>query len=78
MMTRNKLTSLFGQNNLIINFIFTDNLHIYCSVYPVMLKSPKQLPNFLKKAETIVVLIVFNVILCDVHTVTIFFYRSAT
>jgi hypothetical protein len=32
---------------------------VYC-VYPAMLKSPKQLPNCLKRAETSLVLIVFR------------------
>ena len=35
-------------------------MYVSC-VYPAMLKSPKQLPNCLKRAETNVVLIVFMV-----------------
>ena len=34
-------------------------MYVYC-VYPAMLKSPKQLPNCLKRAETSDVLIVFR------------------
>ena len=40
-------------------------MYIYC-VYPAISKSPKDLPNFQKIAETSVFLIVFN---CA-HTVT--------
>jgi len=40
-------------------------MYVYC-VYPAMLKSRKQLPNCLKRAETIIVLIVFNGVLCEV------------
>jgi hypothetical protein len=40
-------------------------MYVYC-VYPAMPKSPKQLPNCLKIAETSVVLIVFNGVLRDV------------
>ena len=50
---------------------------VYC-VYSAISKSPKQLPNFLKIAETSVVLIVFNGVVCDVraYTVTVSFCRS--
>ena len=43
-----------------------------------MSKSPKQMPNCLQRAETIVILIIFNGVLCDVHvnTVTGFFFYS--
>jgi len=34
-------------------------MYVY-DVYPAMPKSPKQLPNCMKRAETILVLIVFN------------------
>jgi hypothetical protein len=34
-------------------------MHIYC-VYPIMSKSPKQLQNYLKRAETRIVLIIVN------------------
>ena len=40
-------------------------MYEYC-VYPAILKSPKQLPNSLKMAETSVVLIVFIGVICDV------------
>jgi hypothetical protein len=40
-------------------------MHVYC-VYPAISKSPKQLPNCLKIAETNVVLIIFNGVICDV------------
>ena len=52
-------------------------MYVYC-VYPAISKSPKQLPNCLKRAEISVVLIVFNGVLCDVsaYTVTISFCRS--
>jgi len=42
-------------------------MYVYC-VYPAMSESPKQMPNCLKRAETIVVLIVFNSVLCHVCT----------
>ena len=43
-----------------------------------MTKSPKQLPNCLKRAETIVVLIDFDSVLCEVstYTVTVSYLRS--
>jgi hypothetical protein len=48
-------------------------MYIYC-VYPEIPKCQKQLSNCLKRAETTIVLIVFNGVLCDLHayTVTIF------
>ena len=39
-------------------------MYVYC-VYPAISKSPKQLPNCLKIAETSVVLIVFIGVICD-------------
>ena len=39
---------------------------VYC-IYPVISKSPKQLPNRLKRAETCVILIVFVDVLCEVR-----------
>ena len=45
-------------------------MYIYC-VYPEISKSQKQLPNCLKRAETTIVLIVFNGVLCDLHTYTV-------
>ena len=52
-------------------------MYVYC-VYPAISKSPKQLPNCLKRAEISVVLIVFNGHPCDVsaYTVTVSFCRS--
>ena len=52
-------------------------IHVYC-VYPAIPKSPKQLPNSLKIAETSVVLTVFNGVICDIcsYTVTISFCCS--
>jgi hypothetical protein len=40
------------------NLIFYDNVHILC--YSAISKSPKQLPNCLKRAESSAVLIVFS------------------
>ena len=53
-------------------------MHVYC-VYPAISKSPKQLPNCLKIAETNVVLIIFNGVICDVsaYTVTVSFCNSS-
>ena len=55
----------------------TMHVHVYC-VYPAISKSPKQLPNCLKIAETNVVLIIFNGVICDVsaYTVTVSFCSS--
>ena len=49
-------------------------MYVYC-VDPAISKSPKQLPNCLKRAETSIVLIVFIDIICDVsaYTITISF-----
>ena len=41
-------------------------MYVYC-VYPVMLNSPKQLPNCVKRAETSVVVIVFYGVLYEVR-----------
>ena len=51
--------------------------YVYC-VYLAISKSLKQLPNCLKIAETSVVLIVFNAVICDVsaYTAIISFYHS--
>jgi len=43
-------------------------------VYPVISKSPKQLSNCLKIAETSIVLVAFNCVICDVSTY-IYCYR---
>ena len=45
--------------------LYFPSMNLYC-VYPAMLNSPKQLPNCLKKSETIVVLIGFDDVLCEV------------
>ena len=57
--------------------LYSTTMYIYC-VYPAISKSPKQLLNFLKIAETSVVLIVFNGVVCDVsaYTVIVSFCRS--
>ena len=48
-----------------MNYIFSDNIRIvYLSWY---VKSPKELSNCLKRAETSVVLIVFDCVLCEVR-----------
>jgi hypothetical protein len=60
-----------------INLIFTDNVVYY--VYLAMSKSPKQLPYCLKRAETSIVLIIFNSVLYEkfkdsTNAVTVFFH----
>ena len=45
-------------------------MYVYC-VYYAMRKSPKQLTNYLKKAEINVILIVFNGVLYHVSTYTV-------
>ena len=45
-------------------------MYVYC-VYPAMIKNPKQQLNYLKMAETSVILIVFNGVLCEVGTSTV-------
>ena len=57
--------------------LYSTTMYIYC-VYPAISKSPKQLLSFLKIAETSVVLIVFNGVVCDVsaYTVIVSFCRS--
>ena len=52
-------------------------MYVYC-FYSSLSKSPKQQQNCLKKAETIIVLIVFNGVICDVsaYTVTVSFCCS--
>jgi hypothetical protein len=53
-------------------------IYAYC-IYPALSKSPKQLPNCLKRARTIVVLIAFIGIFYDVggYAVTIFYRNSS-
>ena len=60
-----------------INFIISDNILTLCLSCNV--KKPKQLPNCLKRAETNVVLIVFDGDLVEVrvYTATVF-YRHIT
>ena len=47
-------------------------------VYPATSKSPKQMPDYLKIAETSMVIIVFNYVICEVstYTVTVSYSRS--
>ena len=53
-------------------------MYVYC-VYPALLQSLKQLPNCLKRAETKVVLTVYDVVLCEVKAYTdTVFYRCST
>jgi hypothetical protein len=46
--------------------IYFPTLYVYC-IYRVMSKAPKQLSNCLKRAESHVVLIVFDGVLCEVR-----------
>jgi hypothetical protein len=59
-----------------VYILYLTTMYVYC-VYPAISKSPKQLPNCLKIAETRVVLIVFNGVICDVsaYTVTVIFFQ---
>jgi hypothetical protein len=45
-------------------------MYVYC-VYPAMLKSSKQQPNCLKKAEACIVFIGSDGVLCEVRTYTV-------
>ena len=45
-------------------------MYVYC-IYSALSKSSKQLQNCMKIAETIIVLIVFNDVICDVSTYTV-------
>ena len=49
-------------------------MYVYC-IYFSLSKSPKQLQNCLKIAETIIVLIVFNDVICDVSAYTVTVYQ---
>ena len=55
--------------------------YIHCrkyKIYRVISKAPKKLSNCLKRAETSVVLIVFDCVLCEVLAykfISIFFFR---
>ena len=58
--------------------LYLPTLYLYC-VYPTMSKCSKQLPSCMKIAETSVVLIVFNEVLCEVRAYTVTFsYRNST
>lgn len=48
-------------------------MYVYC-VYPAMPTNSKQFCQIVRKQQTIVVLIVFNCVLCDfrAYTVTVF------
>ena len=45
-------------------------MYVYC-VYPAISKTLKQLPNYLKIAETSIVIIVFEVVLSDIRAYTV-------
>ena len=45
--------------------LYFPSMNLYC-VYPEMLNSIRQLPNCLKKSETVVVLFVFDDVLYEV------------
>ena len=49
--------------------LYLTTMYVYC-VNPAISKRPKHLLNCLKIAETSVVLIVFNGVICDVNTYT--------
>jgi len=51
--------------------VFGWKLILYLLTMSIISKSPKQLPKCLKIAEIIVVLIVFNCVICDVSTYTV-------
>jgi hypothetical protein len=55
-----------------------NNFYVYRQCTPGMSKSPRQLPNYLKRAEISVDLIVFAGVFCEVYayTVTVFYRRS--
>ena len=67
--------SLFRRECKLI--LYSTTMYVYC-IYSSLSKSPKQLQNCLKIAETIIVLIVFNGVICDVsaYTVTVSFCCS--
>jgi hypothetical protein len=72
---RASFSSLFRSEWKLI--LYSTTMYVYC-VYPAISKSPKQLPNFLKIAETSVVLIVFNCVVCDVSAYTVAIHESGT
>jgi len=49
--------------------LYLPTKYLYC-VYPAMSISPRQQPNCLKIAETSVVIIVFNGVLCEIRANT--------
>ena len=51
-----------------MNMIFSDS--VYC-IDPAMSKSPKLMPNCLKRAETNFVLIVFDCVPCEIWAYTV-------
>jgi hypothetical protein len=50
--------------------LYLTTMYVYC-VYHAISKSSKPLPNYLKITETIVILIVFNGVICDVRAYTV-------
>ena len=68
-------SSLFRSECKLI--LYLTRMYVHC-VYPAISETPKHLPNCLKIAETSVVLVVFNEVICDVsaYTVTVSFCRS--
>jgi hypothetical protein len=57
--------------------IYLTTTYVYC-VYPAISKTPKQLPNCLKIAETSVVLIIFDGVICDISAYTVALRESGT
>jgi hypothetical protein len=57
--------------------LYLQTMYIYC-VYPTKSTSPKPMPNCLKLAETSVIIIVFNGVLCEVsaYSITVSYCRS--
>ena len=52
-------------------------MYVYC-IYRVISKAPKKLSNCLKRAETIVVLIVFDCVLCKVRAYKLISINAVT
>ena len=46
-------------------------MYVYC-IYRVISKAPKKLSNCLKRAETSVVLIVFDCVLCEIRAYKVY------
>ena len=53
-----------------MNYVFSDNVHILCLSCNVK-NSTAKFAKKKKKAETSVVLIVFDDVLCDIHSCTV-------